>query len=575
MKRSTRRRVLAFLAVAAVTLSAQDSPQTIRTTTRLVQVDVVAVDRNGEPVTDLTSDDFVLREEGKPQPIRVFSVVSSTGAPAAPKPLPRFTFSNRSEHKAGPPAVTIILFDALNTRFTDRAYAREQVSKVLQNLRSNDRVALYGLANELRLLQDFTADAAPLQAALASYGGMDSREQRTTELADPASTTGLRLLDDWLRDMTQVAREVYLYERTERTLSALETLAHHVAGLPGRKNLVWISSAFPISVGGLGSSFANAPPVPTSGLQDGRPSEYAPAYPTDHLFRRAARSLNDANVAVYPVDARGMIGPFDAPPTGPMGITRQNVPINRTADGGATFTGSTGTLATSIDPIEVMRNVAEDTGGIAFYNTNDITRAVRRAIDDTRVTYVLGFYPVFDKWDGRYRRIKVSVSRPGITLRYRNGYFASAEPVRNEKERQAVAKEIAWSPLEATAIGVNARFRRPLNPPDTIRLSLGIDPSGLSLHSTKGRFTGAVDVLLVLRSSQGKALWSDFTSVDMNLTDRTHKALFREGLRLDRTLHLVPASHELRIIVRDITSGAVGSLHIPVSAMVEADAHAR
>jgi len=574
MRSCIGRRILAFLALAAMTLAAQEPQETIRLTTRLVEVDLVAVDKSGEPVRDLTRDDFVLQEEGKPQPIRIFSVVSSTDTPA-PKPLPRYTFSNRTEHKAGPPAVTIILFDALNTRFTDRVYAREQVLKVVQNLHVNDRVALYGLGNELRLLQDFTTDAAPLRAALVAYQGVDSREARTTEAGDPMGNTGTRALDDWLRDMTQVAREVYLYQRTERTLGALETLAQHVAGLPGRKNLVWISSAFPISLGGLGSSFSNPPPVPGSDMQVGSAPEYAPAYPTDHLFRRAARVLNDANVAVYPVDARGMIGPFDAPPTGPMGITRQNAPVSVSDSGSPTFAGAMGTLATSIDPIEVMRNVAEDTGGIAFYNTNDISRAVRRAIDDTRVTYVLGFYPVLDKWDGRYRRIKVSVKRKGITLRYRTGYFASAEPIRDQKERQAVAREVAWSPLEATAIGVNARFRRPLNATDTVRLSLGIDPAGLSLHSTKGKYTGAVDVLLVLRSSQGKALWSDFTSVDMNLSERTHKAMFREGFQLDRTLRLVPEASELRIIVRDITSGAVGSLYIPVSAMLESDGRSR
>ena len=106
----------------------------------------------------------------------------------------------------------------------------------------------------------------------------------------------------------------------------------------------------------------------------------------------AARALNDANVAVYPVDARGLNPPpKGAPPQGDF---------------------------------DTMNEIADRTGGRAFYNTNDIAGSVREAIDDSRVTYVLGYYPDHGEWNGKFREIKIKVNRPGVEVRYRRGYFA-------------------------------------------------------------------------------------------------------------------------------------------------------
>jgi hypothetical protein len=101
--------------------------------------------------------------------------------------------------------------------------------------------------------------------------------------------------------------------------------------------------------------------------------------------------------------------------------------------------------------------LADRTGGRAFYNTNDITGAIHRAIDDSRVTYVLNYYPNHNQWDGRFREIKVKVNRPGVEVRSRRGYFAFANVVVSHKDKEAIMVDAAKSPLESTALGCASR----------------------------------------------------------------------------------------------------------------------
>src|SRR6266536_207810 len=94
---------------------------------------------------------------------------------------------------------------------------------------------------------------------------------------------------------------------------------------------------------------------------------------------------------------------------------------------------------------DTMAILANRTGGRAYYNTNDLTRAIHEAIDDAQVNYVLGYYPAHNKWDGKFHQVKVQVNRKGIDLRYRLGYFAFAETPRDKEDRMTALKEASWS----------------------------------------------------------------------------------------------------------------------------------
>jgi len=99
-----------------------------------------------------------------------------------------------------------------------------------------------------------------------------------------------------------------------------------------------------------------------------------------------------------------------------------------------------------------MMLLADRTGGRAAFNTNDIQSSIRRAIDDARVSYSIGYYSSYDKQDGRFRNIKVKVDRPGVEARYRKGYFAFGAAQSNDKIRQAELRTAFWTPVDATAV---------------------------------------------------------------------------------------------------------------------------
>ena len=513
----------------------------IRSVTRLVQVSVIAQDKKGDPIEGLTRDDFAVFDNGKEQKISVFSVESSRLLPASSKPLPPNIFSNRWDARGGvPTSVTVILFDGLNTPFEDQAYARQQIIKFLKQLQPQDRVALYALGSSLHIIHDFTSDAGPLLEALQHYRGRIASELAASEPdpntdtagASDASDTGVSELDAFMSDVTNRMNEFYTTRRVETTLEALEAIANHVAKLPGRKNLIWVSGSFPLTLG-----YDSLDPIAEK-------RTFSPE------IGRAVDALNNANLAIYPVDARGLM-------TDPrFSASTRSVP-SRTSN---SFSKIQLTLDT-------MNELADRTGGKAFYNNNDITGAVRSAIDDSRLTYVLGYYPNDVQWDKRFREIKVRVKRPGARVRFRRGYFAMPEEQIDEKQRKEFLNEVAWSPLDATGVGIYARLVPP--PPSADRSLMGIallvNSHDITLHLDKDHWVGSVDVLFIQRAADGKVLNGTSKAINMNLKDETYKKVEKDGLILTGSEKLLAGVSELRIVVRDGPSGSIGSLSVPLS----------
>src|SRR5262249_38978988 len=146
----------------------------------------------------------------------------------------------------------------------------------------------------------------------------------------------------------------------------------------------------------------------------------------------AARALNESGIAVYPVDARGLL------PSVAFSSTARRAPAKMPTIGQANAN------------IDTMNELAERTGGRAAFNTNDLARAMRRAVDDGRMTYTLGYYSTDERQDGKFRDIKVTVDRPGAEVRARKGYFALRPADTSAAARDREIREAVWSPLEAT-----------------------------------------------------------------------------------------------------------------------------
>jgi VWFA-related protein len=513
----------------------------IRTTTRLVQVSVIVQDGRNQPVADLKREDFVVLEDGKEQPISVFSVESLSALPQKQEAPPAGSYSNRLEQKPGvPTSVTVVLLDELNTRFEDNSYARQQIIKFLGQIEPQDRVALYVLSGRLRVLHDFTSDASRLVRALARHRGGEAAELGASE-PEPADT-GDEQLDAWLNARNELISNAYLQNRVRTTLSALEAIAHHLSRLPGRKNLVWVSSSFPIWFG-MDS---------TRNSQAGNLSPQTGTFTQD--IERTARSLTDANLAVYPVDARGLIGAFYG-----------NWAASRSPKGPPLAT--TARIAPSHDSMIIL---ADRTGGRAFYNSNDMAGAIRKAISDSRVTYTLGYYPSHNKWDGKFREIKVHVKREGVRVRHRRGYFALDYQPRDDKEKQAELAFAARSPLDATALGVTVEMeRRDVAGMRLARLNLRLEPRDVTLERDADRWTGEVDIHILQRAGDGRQLESITHTLTMRLAQPRYEELQREGILLDKQLELKAQTEQLRVVARDARSGAIGSVTIPLAPVVQ------
>ncbi len=499
-----------FCGLTAVSAGQSNSQvQTFRTSTRLVQVSVVVHDGRDRPVEGLRAEDFQVLEDGKELPVAFFSPRAQDPARAVPVTSDPRTFTNRIPSPANGGVVAVV-FDQLNTAPMDQAHARENLLQYLASIRPDDRVALYLLTGDgVKVLYDFTRDAESLVKAL-----------RTVQPRDLAIRQDV-LSDALMRDLNAFARGVLRDEgiyfdrlRTDTTLAALEGIASRLAGLPGRKNVVWISAGFPFI-------------------------EYTPSGPSSAYFtpdtRRATRALNHSDTAIYPVDARGLIVMS------------------------ATAKGQVATLSNVESPIAGLRTVAEWTGGRLFYNANDVGAALGRAADDSRLTYTLGYYPVNENWDSKFRRITVKVRRPGTRVRHRAGYFAYPMVPADPPTLQKALAEALKSPLEGSGVlmNVTARAEGP-----KINIAIELDPTTVTLINDAGAWKGGLDVAIVQTLSGERQHREPDFSLPLSVTPVERDRLMRQGLRLTRSVELQPDAQQLRIVVRDAVTGMVGSVFI-------------
>jgi hypothetical protein len=266
----------------------------------------------------------------------------------------------------------------------------------------------------------------------------------------------------------------------------------------------------------------------------------------------AMRALNNAGVSVYPVDARGLM-------TQP-GFSAEG----RRAPSPAALNAGVRAMQA---PIEAMQEIAERTGGRAAYNTNDLSRAVRRAIDDARVTYMVGYYPADETQDGKFREIKVKVNRPGLDVRYRKGYFAMRPADRSERSRKVEMRAAVWSPLESTAIRLSAKVDLVDTPtPNTVTVSLQIDPASVSFERDGDRWKAELDVVYVQKTAAGQQSGDGIADrISLALTDQSYAGIMKNGIIRERTFPRQAAASTLRIVVRDAATGSTGSITAPFS----------
>lgn len=539
--------------IQAPTTAVNESATVLRATTRMVVVDVVATDRNGNPVTDLKAGDFTLVDDGSAQQIRSFSFQHpaqvSEPAASAPPPAPRpaeHLFTNVPAYRATGP-LNVILVDALNSTLINQYNVREEMFKVLQKLPPGRPVAIYALGDKLRLLQDFTSDAAPLQAALKSYKDRPP-QQLKNPVGDPISRAFTLTSMPWSPTLqlylryTQDEASLGADDRVALTLKALQSIAQSLSAYPGRKNLIWLSASFPLTLNIDGKMKLR-----------GQASErnYEPQ------LARMADSLMSAQVAVYPVDARGMATLSFLEASGARyhsdgsGVGLEPVAANLSDE----LLAAHGT----------MNTLAERTGGKAFYNNNDLDKAVLASMDDGATYYTLGYYPTSKNWDGRFRKIQIKTARADVKLRYRIGYFAidPASYLREDPKQRAHDLIQALSPETpaSTALLFQARVLPPSEKTgNKVLVDFAVDPHALSFqHGEDGLEHAIVKCAVEVYSEKGVPLRTEASDITTALKPDAYSQVLRTNLPCRASFNLGEGSYFLRLAVRDERTGLMGS----------------
>lgn len=212
-----------------------------------------------------------------------------------------------------------------------------------------------------------------------------------------------------------------------------------------------------------------------------------------------------------------------------------------------------------------MSVMAERTGGRIFYENNDLFEAVRLAVNDSRVTYELGYYPEGVKWDGKFHSIRVKVDSQGARVRARKGYFARPDHAVTQEERDAYVVAAAYSPIEATAIKMIVRVQ-PAEGTGARQMNvyLRFDSHDVSFQQMGNDWEGGVGIAYAQTDETGKVLASPGAAVELKFTPERYAEILKTGISQTRDVPIHREAVELRVILHDTTTGAVGSVFIPL-----------
>jgi VWFA-related protein len=563
---------------------------TLKARVRLVLVDVVVTNNKGEPVPGLKKEDFEVSEDGKPQTVSVFE--EHRGAPPTQiklPPMPQGVYTNFPLTRTAE-SVNIILLDALNTPSSDQSYVHSQMLKYLRTIPPRTRVAIFTLASRLIMLQGITTDSSLLLAALNSEKAgpspsplrpsaveSDANQSRvdfmTSEAPQPtpadqtlaqAEVDPINATKQFLNDTTLVQTET----RIGMTLEALQQLGRYFSGVPGRKNVIWFSGSFPAGI------------VPNSDLVD--PFSSAVNFKDD--IRRTTDLLTTAHVALYPVAAEGLVSDSAFQVNNrQIGEKRGTAAIQDTIQ-------QSSAAASDLDASHAsMEQLAKDTGGQAFYNTNGLSEALTRVVNNGSHFYTLAYAPTNANMDGKYRRIQVKLVNSKDLLAYRRGYYAdelsavlSSRQKQNDPLLQLMGRNLPdytqilykllvqpsnpQPPADAPRAGSNSEIKGPIT---RYGVDFAVSAEDLSLKQAPDAVRhGAIEIMLVAYDREGKPLNLVVARSEIQIPAKDYPNVQKGGLQIHKEIDIPKGENAfLRTGVYDLKSNNAGTLGVPLKAV--------
>jgi VWFA-related protein len=580
--------------------------ETLKASAQLVVVDVVVTGKDHKPIHGLHASDFVLTEDKLPQAIKHFEEHTALTRDEAAKlpPMPKMLPGYFTNYTPAPPGgtVNVLLLDALNTPMNAQAYVREQLLDYLKKAPTGAPVAIFGLTDRLTILQAFTSDPAILKAAVTTV----ARPEMSGLLDDPLTGSNSESITDFMGGMpggkpgqastganSQILANVQQFEanhasfqfqlRAQYTLQAMNILARYLESIPGRKNLIWFSGSFPINV-----------------LPDGDlPDPFSVVASAEREYRETTNLLTRAQVAVYPIDARGILT---------SAVHAASSPAKGYAHNPHAFAKDQSRFFEELfAEHETMTQMAQDTGGRAFVDTDGLTAAVGQAIESGANYYTLSYTPTDTRWNGKFRKIQLKLAsdsdrvtdRSSATLTYRRGYYADDPNAPPAPARESAATAPAHaSPMEVamlrgaptpTEILLKVRIlpasaatepaiaegnalnpdRKVGGPFRRLLIDFEADPGVIRFTITPdGNSHCSLEFITFVYDRDGTMIDAIDTPVRSNFTPAKYQAILHSGVPFHQEVS-VPVKGEffLRSAVRDTQTGRVGAIEVPVASV--------
>jgi len=565
------RSLAALLAIASPLFAQQDAPanrtspppqELVKLTARsdLVLVPVIVTDKSGHHVPGLQKDAFRIEENGKLRDVSVFEEMKTENASAAARDTKPAGYSNFILGDAHPWRITIVVLDMINTPWMRQLEGKKQLIDYLsRSAISDEPMALFGLnSSGLRQLHPFTTDTKVLLDALQKLKLSLSSEERTQPPAnllddpteDQQSSEEAQLMSDFMQDLDTTITANYQRIAARKTLAALSQLARAFQAIPGRKTLIWASAGFPFTMDDP-QSFARQG-------DDLRPE-----------YEQAWRSLDSANIAVYPIDLGSLDFTPSALPSANSTVSSRQI---------ANIRGTNGAKSALNLPYDqgvqqrlTLHAFADATGGRACITVAELEKCFAMAVDDSRAYYLLAYYLGADTQPG-WRKLKVKVAGDGLHVRYRTGFYVAPKLQDTpELRRQQIVDALA-SPVQYTGLRLTARLMPPSGKLSSVlgtqqegpvEFMLGVMGDSLTVNREQGNAVD-LEITALAFDSKHKSVASTSKALTTNLKPEMAQKILETGLGISEKLDLPPGKYEVKFAVRDNLTGLLGTLSVPL-----------
>ena len=507
-----------------------DTTSTFSTSSQLVVETVNVKDKSGKPLEGLTAKDFMVTEDGAEQTIRLFEyqkvpesldaepAIAIPSAPLKKLPEAQITSERPGDIRYQNRRLLVLYFDMTAMPPPDQLRAIAAAERFVRTqMTPADRMALMRFeGGAVRVMSDFTDDRKRLDSILQTMIVGEAEGFAETSSDDSTPDTGAAFGQD--------DSEFNIFN-TNRQLSALQTAAKMLGQLSEKKSVLYFASG--LKLNGLDNQ--------------------AQLHATTNAAIRAG-------VSFWPIDARGLVA------EAPIGDATQGSPGGRAMYTGASALALTTNFQRSQDTLFAL---AADTGGKALLDNNDLSMGIVQAQKNISSYYILGYYATNATLDGKFRRIKISLTNGlSASLDYRQGYFAGktfGKFTATEKERQLEDALMLGDPITELTIAMEIDYFQLNRAEYFVPVVVKIPGRELALARKGGAERTLIDFIGEIKDDYGSTIQNVRDKADIKLSGETAAKLAKQPIEYDTGFTLLPGKYKIKLLARDAETGRIGT----------------